>query len=167
MPVIRSERKAFLRAVLWQYGGKMFGSRDIQILLVEPDAAEAGRATATLKRAKVRNHVTVAADAGQALAHLRREANHYRSPRPNLILLSADSLEQRGEELLAAIKADARLSHIPVVFLSNSEADANVTRAYDLAANCYVHKPVSEEELEHVLETTREFWLSIVKLPID
>ena len=145
----------------------MFGSRDIQILLVEPDPAEAGRATATLKRAKTRNQVTVATDAAQALAHLRREAHHYRSPRPNLILLSADSLEQHGEELLAAIKTDARLSHIPVVFMSNSEADPQVTRAYDLAANCYVHKPVSDEDLERVLETTREFWLSIVKLPID
>jgi two-component system response regulator len=145
----------------------MFGSRDLQILLVEPDPAEAGRATATLKRAKVRTHVTVAADAVEALAHLRREAHHYRSPRPNLILLSGDNLEQQGEELLAAIKSDARLSHIPVVFMSNSEADGQVTRAYDLLANCYVHRPMSEEDLERVLETTREFWLSIVKLPTD
>ena len=145
----------------------MVGGRDIHILLVEPDSAEARRATAILKRAKVRNHVTVAADAAQALAHLRREANHYRSPRPNLILLSADDLPHGGEELLTAIKCDAKLVHIPVVLLSSSEIERDVTRVYNLDANCYVHKPLTEEELDRVLETTREFWLTIAKLPTD
>ena len=145
----------------------MVGGRDIQILLVEPDAAEARRATAVLKRTRVHNHVTVAPDAAQALAHLRREAHHYRSPLPNLILLNADSLPQGGEELLTAIKCDRKLEHIPVIMMSNSEADRNVRRAYDLNVNCYVHKPLTSEELDHVLETTREFWLTIAKLPSD
>jgi CheY-like chemotaxis protein len=142
-------------------------ARDIQILLVEPDGGQARRAAAILKRAKVHNHLTVAADSGQALAHLRREAHHYRSPRPNLILLSADNLPQHGEELLVAIKCDATLAHIPVVFLSSGESAAEIGRVYDLNANCYVHKPLSEEAMDRVLETTREFWLSIAKLPID
>lgn len=145
----------------------MVGGRDIEILLVEPDSAEARRITAILKRTRVRNHVTVAADAAQALTHLRREANHYRSPRPNLILLSVDDLPHGGEGLLTAIKCDAKLIHIPLVLLSSSETERDVTRAYDLDANCYVHKPLTEEEMDRVLETTREFWLTIAKLPAD
>ena len=145
----------------------MVGGRDIQILLVEPDAAEARRATAILKRARVRSHVTAVPDAAQALAHLRREAHHYRSPRPNLILLNGDSLPHGGEELLTAIKCDTKLGHIPLILMSNSEADDDVRRAYDLHANCYIHKPLEEEELNRVLETTREFWLTIAKLPSD
>ena len=123
--------------------------------------------TAILKRAKVRNHVTVAPDSAHALTHLRREAHHYRSPRPNLILLCADDLPQGGEELLTAIKCDAKLVHIPVVLLRNSETEQHVRRAYDLDANCYVHKPQTEEEMDRVLEITREFWLTIAKLPSD
>ena len=145
----------------------MVGGRDIQILLVEPDAEHARRAAAILKRAKVRSHVTVVPDAAQALAHLRREAHHYRSPRPNLILLNADKLPHGGEELLTAIKCDAKLGHIPVIFLSNLETEGNVRRAYDLDANCYIHLPLTEEEANRVLETTREFWLTIAKLPSD
>lgn len=145
----------------------MVGGRDIQILLVEPDAAEARRATAILKRAKVRSHVTTVPDATQALAHLRRETHHYRSPRPNLILLNADSLPQGGQELLTAIKCDGKLGHIPVIFISNSETEPDVKRAYDLNANCYIHKSLREDELNHALETTREFWLTVAKLPSD
>lgn len=145
----------------------MVGGRDIHILLVEPDTAEARRASTILKRARVRSHVTVVPDGAQALAHLRREAHHYRSPRPNLILLNADSLPQGGEELLTAIKCDAKVGHIPLIIMSNSETDQDVRRVYDLDANCYIHKPLREEELDRVLETTREFWLTIAKLPSD
>lgn len=145
----------------------MVGGRDIQILLVEPDAAEARRATTILKRARVRSHVTVVPDGAQALAHLRREAHHYRSPRPNLILLNGDSLPNGGEELLTAIKCDGRVGHIPLIMMSSSETDRDVRRVYDLDANCYIHKPLREEELDRVLETTREFWLTIAKLPSD
>jgi CheY-like chemotaxis protein len=145
----------------------MIVSRDIEILLVEPDPSEARRAAAVLKRAKVRNRVTVTSDGPQALAHLRREANHYRSPRPHLILLSADALPHRGEELLQAIKCDTKLAHIPVVFLSSVESDTRVTHVYDLDANCYVHKPLNEDEMERMLETTRDFWLTIARLPMD
>ena len=145
----------------------MVGGRDIQILLVEPDAAEARRVSGILKRAKVRSHVTAVADTAHALAHLRREAHHYRSPRPNLILLSADNLPDAGRDLLTATKCDAKLSHIPVIFMSSSDTEGDVKRAYDLDANCYIHKPIQQEELNRVLETTREFWLTIAKLPSD
>ena len=145
----------------------MLGARDIEILLIEPDAADGRRAAAVLKRARVRNHVTTVNTAGDALAHLRREGSHYRSPRPNLILLNGDALPHRGEELLAAIKRDPKCAHIPVVLLSNAGTDADVARAYELDANCYVRKPLGEEEIARVLEITREFWLTIVKLPAD
>jgi len=36
-----------------------------------------------------------------------------------------------------------------------------------LDANCYVHKPLTDEAIDRVLETTREFWLTIAKLPVD
>ncbi len=145
----------------------MVGGRDIQILLVEPDAAAARQATAILKRAKVHSHVTVATTPAEALAHLRRETNHYRSPRPNLILLSADDLPKGGEELLIAIKCDAKLAHIPVILMRSSAQEAEVTRAYDLDANCYVQKPMTDDEMTRVLETVRDFWLAIAKLPSD
>jgi len=145
----------------------MIVARDIEILLVEPDATEARAATAILKRARVRNHVTVAHNAAQALAHLLREGSHYRAPRPNLILLSADNLPDRGQELLGEIKSDGHLLHIPIVFMSASESDAHVRAAYDLDANCYVQKPLDEEQMNRALETTREFWLTIAKLPFD
>ena len=145
----------------------MLGVRDIEILLVEPNSAEGRRAAAIFKRSKIRNHVTSVTNGAEALAHLRREGSHYRSPKPNLILLNGDELPQRGEELLAAIKCDAKFAHIPVVMLSHFATDADVARAYDLDANCCVQTPVNDEEIDRVLEIAREFWLTIVKLPSD
>lgn len=145
----------------------MIVARDVEILLVEPDPADAETTTAILKKAKVRNHVTVAQSGSQAMAHLLRQGSHFRAPRPNLIFVSADHLPHGGQELLGEIKGNSHLLHIPLVFMSASEADADVKNAYDLDANCYVQKPLDEEQLNRILETTREFWLSIVKLPFD
>lgn len=142
-------------------------TRDVEILLVEPDADEARLAAGILKRAMVRSRVTVTASGAEAMAHLLRQGSHFRAPRPNLILLSADGLPDRGHELLSEIKRNSRLLHIPVVFMSASETETAVRTAYDLEANCFVHKPLNEEELNRVLETTREFWLTIAKLPSE
>lgn len=141
-------------------------ARDIEILLVEPHSVEAQATAAILKKARVRNHVTVAANGAQAMAYLVRRGSH-RAPRPNLILLSGDDLPDRGQSLLDDIKSDGHLLHIPVVFMSASESDTDIRAAYDHDANCYVQKPLDGEQMNRVLETTREFWLAIAKLPFD
>ena len=67
--------------------------------------------------------------------------------------------------MLAEIKADPRLTDIPVVILTTSQAEEDIVRSYQLHANCYITKPVDFKQFLKVVKSIEEFWLTIVKLP--
>jgi CheY-like chemotaxis protein len=70
-----------------------------------------------------------------------------------------------GRELLAVIKADEHLRHIPVVVVTGSQLDEDVLRSYRLHANAYVKKPIDTKEFLEAVNSIDQFWLQIVKLP--
>lgn len=47
-----------------------------------------------------------------------------------------------GLELLAILRADEELAHIPVVMLTCSREEGDLVRSYALGVNAYVVKPV-------------------------
>ena len=99
------------------------------------------------------------------MAFLRRENNYVEAPRPDLILLDLNLPKKDGREVLQEIKEDGEFKCIPVVVLTTSEADEDILRSYDLAANCYITKPVDLDQFIRVIKTIETFWLTIVKLP--
>ena len=63
------------------------------------------------------------------------------------------------------IKNDDELKFIPVVVLTTSRADVDVTSSYDLHANCFVQKPVEFQRLIEVIQSINLFWLRTATLP--
>ena len=63
------------------------------------------------------------------------------------------------------IKGDDGLRTIPVVILTTSEAEADITRSYELNANAYVRKPVTLDAFEALVRSVNDFWLTKVLLP--
>jgi CheY-like chemotaxis protein len=70
-----------------------------------------------------------------------------------------------GREVLAELKADDHLRHIPVVVLTTSEAEQDILKSYKLHANCYISKPVDLDQFINVVRSIEDYWLSVVKLP--
>jgi chemotaxis family two-component system response regulator Rcp1 len=97
--------------------------------------------------------------------NLRGEGTHAGAVKPDFMLLDLKLPKKGGLEVLAEMKADEVSRHIPVIVLSSSDAPEDVRRAYDLQASCYVTKPVDLNEFERVMETIRDFTLTVVKLP--
>jgi len=95
----------------------------------------------------------------------RREGEYADSPVPDLILLDLNLPKKDGREVLAEIKADSDLKHIPVVVLTTSKAEQDIHKAYNLHANCYITKPVDLDQFIQVVKSIEDFWLTIVKLP--
>jgi two-component system response regulator len=114
---------------------------------------------------KVWNNPHVVTDGEAALDFVYRRGPFADKPRPDLILLDLNLPKKDGRDVLAQIKGDPELRRIPVVVLTTSKEEEDVLRAYNLAANCYISKPVEFDEFMRVIRMIEDFWLTIVALP--
>ena len=137
----------------------------IEILMVDDSMGDVRLAQEALKEARVRNRLSVVHDGEQAMAFLRREDGYGDAPRPDLVLLDLNMPRMDGREVLAQIKGDPDLRSIPVVILTSSEAERDISGAYELQANCYITKPVDLDQFITVVRSIEDFWLAVVKLP--
>ncbi len=137
----------------------------IDILLVEDNPGDVRLAQEALKESKIRNKLFVAEDGVEAIAFLRRQGKYADMPRPDLILLDLNLPRKNGREVLAEIKTDENLKRIPVVIMTVSRAEEDITKCYNHHANCYITKPLDFHQFMEVTKSIEEFWLTIVKLP--
>ena len=141
--------------------------RPIEILLVEDSPTDAFLTQEAFNRSKLLNKMHVVDNGVDAMAFLRRQGSHAQGPRPDLILLDLNLPRKDGKEVLEEIKSDDDLKSIPVVILTSSKEEEDVLRSYKLHANCYITKPVEFQRLSEVVKCIREFWFSVVTLPIS
>lgn len=132
--------------------------RQFHILLVDDDEADVAliRQAFAEHRAPVRLHVTH--DGVEALAFLRREADHAAAPRPDLVLLDLNMPRMNGRQVLAEVKSDSELATIPVVVLTTSEQPADIAASYAGHANAYVTKPIDLVDLEAAIARIYDFY---------
>lgn len=137
----------------------------IEVLLVEDDPGDVLMTKEAFDDNKVKNNLSVVSDGVDALAFLRKEGKFAGAPNPDLILLDLNLPRMDGREVLAEIKADENLRHIPVVVLTTSGAHEDVVGSYRLHANAYVTKPVDFEQFIRVVRQIDDFFVGVVKLP--
>lgn len=89
-----------------------------------------------------------------------------RCPRPDLILLDLNMPRKDGREALKEIKSAPKLRQIPIVVFTTSKAEEDIYRTYELGGNSFISKPISYEELLHVVKQLGSYWFETVRLPI-
>jgi CheY-like chemotaxis protein len=139
--------------------------RPIEILLVEDNPGDVRLTMEALREAKVCNRIHTVYDGMEALAFLNRDGSYINVPSPDLILLDLNLPKKDGREVLASIKANQKIKHIPVVVLTTSKSEEDIVKSYELQASCYVTKPVDLDQFLEVVKSIGDFWLAVVKLP--
>lgn len=137
----------------------------MDVLLIEDSPGDVRLTQEAFREANPAIRLHVASDGVEAMAFLQREGAHARSPRPDMILLDLNLPRMDGREVLARIKEDDKLKTIPVVILTTSDAEADITKSYQLNANCYLTKPVQLDQFESLVKSINEFWLTKARLP--
>ncbi len=138
----------------------------ITILLVEDDVGHARLIQKNLRRANLANEMAVVHDGQQAMEYLLREGAYEGKslPQPLLVLLDLNLPSLDGYQILERMKSDPRTHRIPVVILTTTDDDREVSRCYDLGCSLYLTKPVAYEAFSEVVRKLGMF-LSVVTLP--
>lgn len=137
----------------------------IQILLVEDSPEDIELTIEAMESNKLKTSMHVVTDGVEALKFLRKLKGYEGVPTPDLIMLDLNLPKKDGREVLAEIKMDDELKHIPVVVLTTSKAESDIMACYSHYANCYVTKPVDFESFLEIARIIEDFWFTIVRLP--
>ncbi len=142
---------------------------EVEILLVEDNPTDAELATRALKKNNLANKLIWVKDGAEALDVLFGRGNYAgraQNAVPHVILLDLRLPKVDGLEVLRIIKNDERTKHIPVVVLTSSKEDRDVTESYRLGVNSYISKPVAFEAFAKTVADLGMYWLLLNRPPV-
>lgn len=109
--------------------------------------------------------LSVTPDGEAAMFFLKKQEPYAQAPRPDIVLLDLNLPKKSGFSVLEEVKADPTLRRIPVIVLTTSSYEEDITKSYDRHANCYITKPIDMREFVHIVNQIKEHWFSTVRLP--
>jgi CheY-like chemotaxis protein len=141
----------------------------ITILLADDDEDDRMLTQQALEAAHISNAIETVEDGEQLLDYLyqrgRYAGENGTAPRPGLILLDLNMPKLDGREALRVIKADPLLLDIPIVVLTTSRFEDDISLCYSLGVNSFISKPVTFTGLVEAMNVLGKYWLEIVELP--
>ena len=140
----------------------------VVILMADDDADDREMTREAFESSHLANDLRFVADGVDLMDYLNRRgiySDPAKSPRPGIILLDLNMPKKDGREALQEIKADPKLTDIPVIVLTTSKEEEDINRSYTLHANSYITKPVTFGALVNIVANLGKYWLEIVELP--
>jgi two-component system response regulator len=146
----------------------MVETRRKPILIVEDDPLDREMIELAFKRAAIESPVVTVSDGQEALDYLQAQGRfRERHPEdlPAVIILDLVMPRVDGFEFLRRVKPIPHLAAIPVVVLTTSEFDKDLSHSYALKANSCITKPGDFERLVEVARAVHEYWCEINRVP--
>lgn len=138
--------------------------KPVHILLVEDNEGDILLTTEAFEESKIVNTISVVRNGKEALDFVYRKGAFINSEEPDIILLDINLPLKSGIEVLQEIKADETKRYIPVIMLTTSSSEKDITLSYKYHANCFITKPVEVSKFLEAVTAIEHFWLEIVKL---
>jgi two-component system response regulator len=139
-------------------------NKPLEVLLIEDNPHDAELAIRALNELNLADHLTHLTDGQAALDFLfgtgtyeGRDVNQ----QPKVILLDLKLPKLNGIEVLRELRMDERMKYIPIVVLTSSREERDISEAYHLGANSYVVKPMDFLTYLDVIGNMGSYWLKI------
>ncbi len=143
-------------------------SKTVEILLVEDNLRDAELAIRALGKQDLADHLVHVKDGQEALDWLFAEGRYSgrdANQKPKVVFLDIKLPKRNGIEVLAAIRDDPRTRLLPVVMLTSSHEDQDVSKAYAIGSNSYIVKPVEFEKFSKAIGEAARYWLHLNQSP--
>jgi CheY-like chemotaxis protein len=138
-----------------------------RILLVEDKAKDVELALGALEEHHLANEVAVVRDGVEALDYLQARGKFAgrSGGDPAVVLLDIKMPRMGGLEVLRRVRADPRLKKVPIVVLTSSREEPDLTEAYERGVNAYVVKPVEFQQFTDAVKQVGAFWAILNEPP--
>jgi two-component system response regulator len=146
----------------------MTQNRNIDILLVEDNPHEARLTILSLDEHKLADNLMHVDDGADALDFMFAKgiyADRAGERNPKIILLDLNLPKIGGLEVLRQIRENESTKSVPVVILSSSKQDRDVTTGFELGANSYIVKPVEFESFQKTVADLGMYWMFMNESP--
>ncbi len=140
----------------------------VEILLVEDDPQDLELTLRALRKGNLTNRIQVARDGVEAIEFIFCEGEHAGrqiEDGPKVILLDLKLPKVDGLEVLRRIKSDEGTQSTPIVVLTSSKENSDVTDSYRLGVNSYLVKPVNFERFVAAVHDFGMYWLLLNQPP--
>jgi len=138
------------------------------ILLVEDIPDDEALMLRGLLQGGIANEVIVAHDGAEALDYLFATGVHEGRDMldlPAVVLLDLKLPKLNGLEVLKRMRADERTRLVPVVVITSSDEQRDMTESYHLGCNSYVRKPVNFTDFVDAVRQLGLYWLLLNQPP--
>lgn len=129
-------------------------------MLVEDDTVDVMTVKRALKDLQVMSDLVPTGDGEEALAYLRDDGN----TKPCVILLDLNMPKMNGTEFMKIVKADEDLRKIPIIVLTTSNSEQDISKSFELGAAGYMVKSVDYKKFMEIIKTIDLYW-TLSKLP--
>jgi len=139
-----------------------------EILLVEDNPEDVEITLRAFQKHHLANKILVVRDGEEALECLfstGRYAERSVCSNIQLILLDLKLPKVNGIEFLQRCKSDPRTKTIPVVILTSSREERDLTDTYNLGVNSYVVKPLDFSQFTEAIRQVSQYWMGLNQLP--
>jgi CheY-like chemotaxis protein len=143
--------------------------KEIDILLVEDNPSDAELTQRALRKNDLAERLFIVRDGAEAIDFLfctGEFAHRGIQNRPKVVFLDLKLPKMDGLEVLRRIRADERTKTIPVVVLTSSHEERDVSESYKLGVNSYVVKPVEFDMFYKAVSDLGTYWLLLNKSPL-
>jgi|SRR3954471_5475645 len=136
-------------------------AQETDILLVEDNPNDAELTQRALKKSDVGARLAIARDGAEALEYLISNR-----PKPKVVFLDLKLPKIDGIEVLRRVRSDERTRSLPIVVLTSSQEERDISECYKLGVNSYVVKPVEFDKFYKAVADLGMYWLVLNKSPL-
>jgi chemotaxis family two-component system response regulator Rcp1 len=130
----------------------------LEILLLEDNPSDTDAFRRALGHCERDTRLVALVDGEEATDYLMRKGKYEDASLPDIIVTSIVMPKARGFQVLQWIKLQPALRCIPVLFLTTSEREEDILRAYDGGAAGFFTKPVKEGDYIPIAKAIADYW---------
>lgn len=131
------------------------------ILIVEDCHEDADLAVRVIKQDNPSTRVKVIYDGAEIIKYLFDDSgNALKHLLPRVIFLDVKLPRLTGPQVLQSLKSNEETKSIPVIIMSSSSHDQDLTECYRLGANSYLVKPIDFQQYQSMIVISARYWLN-------